>query len=160
MSVEVLQMKPEKKSGKTNWEKLRAERTKRTAPAAREKEETQKYWAGADVAIPGGKTRMTVRFDTDVVEWFKSYGPKYQTRMNAVLRQFMNSQHEESAPVGSRVKEQTSNYRLAAENSRVEYMKALNELGHIRKQQGKLNAAAKHHEQAVAYFENSEEKKD
>lgn len=34
------------------------------------------------------KTRINVRFDTDVIEWFKARGHGYQTRMNAVLRAF------------------------------------------------------------------------
>jgi len=34
------------------------------------------------------KTSIALRVDADVVEWFKSQGPGYQTRMNAVLRAF------------------------------------------------------------------------
>lgn len=37
------------------------------------------------------KTRVTVRLDTDVVKWFKSMGPGYQPRLNAVLRSFMHA---------------------------------------------------------------------
>lgn len=35
--------------------------------------------------------RVTIRLDEDVVKWFKSMGPKYQPRMNAVLRSFMHA---------------------------------------------------------------------
>lgn len=34
------------------------------------------------------KQSLTVRFDADMLEWFKSQGKGYQTRMNAVLRAF------------------------------------------------------------------------
>ena len=34
------------------------------------------------------KESIALRVDADVVEWFKSQGPGYQTRMNAVLRAF------------------------------------------------------------------------
>lgn len=34
------------------------------------------------------KQSITVRFDADMVEWFKSQGKGYQTRMNSVLRAF------------------------------------------------------------------------
>ena len=34
------------------------------------------------------KQRLTVRFDADLVAWFKARGPGYQTRMNAVLRAY------------------------------------------------------------------------
>jgi uncharacterized protein (DUF4415 family) len=35
--------------------------------------------------------RVTLRLDKDVVKWFRSMGPKYQPRMNAVLRGFMHA---------------------------------------------------------------------
>lgn len=34
------------------------------------------------------KERVTVRLDADMLQWFKSQGRGYQTRMNAVLRAF------------------------------------------------------------------------
>ncbi len=37
------------------------------------------------------KKQLTVRFDRDVVEFFKQGGRGYQTRMNAVLRAYMNA---------------------------------------------------------------------
>lgn len=46
------------------------------------------FWKNARVRYPGGKERLTVRFDEDVVEWFRGQGRGYQTRMNAVLRSF------------------------------------------------------------------------
>jgi uncharacterized protein (DUF4415 family) len=35
------------------------------------------------------KLRVTAYFDQEVVEWFRSQGRGYQTRMNAVLRAYM-----------------------------------------------------------------------
>lgn len=35
------------------------------------------------------KQRISLRVDTEVVDWFKSKGPGYQTRMNRVLRTVM-----------------------------------------------------------------------
>jgi uncharacterized protein (DUF4415 family) len=40
---------------------------------------------------PTPKTSIALRVDTDVLEWFKSKGPGYQTRMNAVLRAFRDA---------------------------------------------------------------------
>ena len=34
------------------------------------------------------KVDISIKLDADVLEWFKSTGPGYQTRMNAVLRAF------------------------------------------------------------------------
>jgi uncharacterized protein (DUF4415 family) len=38
------------------------------------------------------KTSIALRVDTDVLEWFKSKGPGYQTRMNAVVRAFRDAE--------------------------------------------------------------------
>ena len=35
------------------------------------------------------KQRVSLRVDTEVVDWFKAKGPGYQTRMNRVLRTVM-----------------------------------------------------------------------
>ena len=35
------------------------------------------------------KRRISLRVDTEVVEWFKSKGPGYQTRINRILRRVM-----------------------------------------------------------------------
>ena len=34
------------------------------------------------------KTEVHIRVDTDVLEWYKSQGKGYQTKMNAVLRAY------------------------------------------------------------------------
>jgi uncharacterized protein (DUF4415 family) len=38
---------------------------------------------------------MNLRVDADVVDWFKRTGRGYQTRMNAVLRAYMESHRRE-----------------------------------------------------------------
>jgi len=51
------------------------------------------FWKSAKVVHPdGNKERLTVRFDRDVVAWFKAQGRGYQTRMNAVLRSYYEAQ--------------------------------------------------------------------
>jgi uncharacterized protein (DUF4415 family) len=37
------------------------------------------------------KTSVSLRIDTDVLEWFKSQGPGYQVKMNAVLKAFRDA---------------------------------------------------------------------
>ncbi|MCH8953607.1 MAG: BrnA antitoxin family protein [Proteobacteria bacterium] len=47
------------------------------------------FWNNARVVMPGqGKRQLTVRFDGDMLDWFKAQGKGYQTRMNAVLRSY------------------------------------------------------------------------
>jgi len=38
------------------------------------------------------KIPVKINYDADVLEWFRSSGKGYQTRMNAVLREYMLSQ--------------------------------------------------------------------
>jgi len=54
---------------------------------------------GALDPIPPGKTRITIRLDSDVLEWFRdqveaSGGGNYQTLINAALRQHVEQQRE------------------------------------------------------------------
>jgi len=35
------------------------------------------------------KSAISLRLDPDVLDWFRTQGPGYQTRMNAVLRAYM-----------------------------------------------------------------------
>lgn len=53
---------------------------------------TEDEWASAVAFVPPRKTVINARFDSDVVEWFKSQGPGYQPRMNSVLRRYMEAQ--------------------------------------------------------------------
>jgi uncharacterized protein (DUF4415 family) len=46
-----------------------------------------------------GKTRITIRLDDDILEWFRkqahnSGGGNYQTLLNAALREYLESKHE------------------------------------------------------------------
>ncbi len=49
------------------------------------------FWDNARVVTPPPKEAISLRVDQDVLEWFRSAGPRYQTRMNAVLRSYMNT---------------------------------------------------------------------
>jgi uncharacterized protein (DUF4415 family) len=42
-------------------------------------------------AAAGVKQIVTIRLDVDMLEWFKSAGPGYQTRINQVLREYMEA---------------------------------------------------------------------
>jgi uncharacterized protein (DUF4415 family) len=54
---------------------------------------------GAVIRTPRGKTRITIRIDDDVLEWFRKQvhaagGGNYQTMMNRALREHMEGQVE------------------------------------------------------------------
>jgi uncharacterized protein (DUF4415 family) len=51
---------------------------------------------GAVVPVPKGKTRITIRIDDDILDWFREQvnaagGGNYQTMMNNVLREYIES---------------------------------------------------------------------
>ena len=48
---------------------------------------------------PPTKTLLSLRVDSDVVEWFRAQGRGYQSRMNALLRAYMDAhrQHRKRA---------------------------------------------------------------
>ncbi len=47
------------------------------------------WYERAEMVIPASKKLLSVRLDADVLEWFRAQGPGYQTRMNAVLRAYV-----------------------------------------------------------------------
>ena len=47
------------------------------------------FWDRAAVVEPVGKVPISIRLDRDVLEWFRRSGPRYQSRINAVLRSYM-----------------------------------------------------------------------
>jgi uncharacterized protein (DUF4415 family) len=54
---------------------------------------------GAVVRVPVGKTRVTIRLDDDVLEWFREQvdragGGNYQSLINQALHEFMNRTRE------------------------------------------------------------------
>jgi len=50
-------------------------------------------WVRA-VDFPHAKKLISLRIDEDVIEFFKQTGTRYQTRINAVLRSYVNAQQE------------------------------------------------------------------
>lgn len=52
---------------------------------------TEDFFKSAVVRLPENKKSVTLRLDPDVVDWFRSQGRGYQTRINAVLRMYMEA---------------------------------------------------------------------
>jgi len=54
---------------------------------------------GAIDPTPRGKTRITIRLDNEIIEWFRQFvteqgGGNYQTMMNDALREYIQRQNE------------------------------------------------------------------
>jgi uncharacterized protein (DUF4415 family) len=46
------------------------------------------WYKNATLVIPTSKKMLSLRLDSDILDWFKQQGPGYQTRINAVLRAY------------------------------------------------------------------------
>ena len=54
---------------------------------------TDEEWTRGEIARPT-KVSVGLRLDDDVLRWFKAKGRGYQTRINAVLRRYMETQRK------------------------------------------------------------------
>jgi uncharacterized protein (DUF4415 family) len=52
------------------------------------------FWQDARVVLPRRKEVVTMRLDADLLEWFRQQRG-YQTRINAILRSYMNAQESD-----------------------------------------------------------------
>jgi uncharacterized protein (DUF4415 family) len=60
------------------------------------------FWKKAVVTMPEGKTHLTMRLDNYIIDYFKRRGRGYQSRINAVLRAYVNAQMLEDAKAEGR----------------------------------------------------------
>jgi uncharacterized protein (DUF4415 family) len=51
----------------------------------------KEWFRRAKLVLPEHKVPISLRMDREVVEWFKAHGRRYQSRMNAVLKGYMQA---------------------------------------------------------------------
>jgi uncharacterized protein (DUF4415 family) len=57
------------------------------------------FWESARMVMPPpGKASVHLRVDSDVLEWFKAQGEGHLTRMNAVLRSYVEAKKQGPGP--------------------------------------------------------------
>lgn len=80
----------ERGQGRTDWDKVRSLSDAEIDQAiASSPDEADADWSDdAELIIPEPKVLLSLRIDKDVLDYFKSTGKGYQTRMNAVLRSY------------------------------------------------------------------------
>jgi uncharacterized protein (DUF4415 family) len=80
---------------KTDWRRLRSMTDEQVHAAIMEdsdaKPTDEVFWEEARVVMPRRKETVTIRLDADLLEWFRRERG-YQTRINAILRAYMNAQ--------------------------------------------------------------------
>jgi uncharacterized protein (DUF4415 family) len=79
-----------KTSSKTDWERL-AKMEDEDIDTSDIPELDDTFFQNAELRVPVKKP-VTLRLDADVLEWFKAGGKGYQTRINQLLRKYMESQ--------------------------------------------------------------------
>lgn len=79
-----------KKASKTDWKRLSTMSDKQidTSDIA---ELDDDFFRDAQLRVPS-KQPVTLRLDADVLAFFKSEGQGYQTRINQLLRRYMETQ--------------------------------------------------------------------
>jgi uncharacterized protein (DUF4415 family) len=82
---------------RTDWEHVDALTDEEIERAVADDPDAQlldaEWFQMADLIVPtSDKTRVTIRLDTDIVDYFKAQGRGYQTRINDVLKAYVLSQ--------------------------------------------------------------------
>jgi uncharacterized protein (DUF4415 family) len=86
---------------RSDWARVRAkteeELERNIASDPNWKDVPKDWYKDAEAVMPAQKKLLSLRLDADVVDWFKERGPGYQTRMNAVLRAFVQHKQKKRA---------------------------------------------------------------
>ncbi|PCI42611.1 MAG: 3-oxoacyl-ACP synthase [Moraxellaceae bacterium] len=80
------------KVSKTDWKRL-SEMEDKDIDTSDIPELDDAFFQNAEIKVPS-KQPVTLRIDSDVLVWFKSQGQGYQTRINKLLRSYMESQQD------------------------------------------------------------------
>jgi len=70
------------------------------------------FWSDAELVLVPAKEAISLRVDEDVLSWFREGGPRYQSRMNAVLRSYVQSMRQR--PSGTRRRTKTEGTKRGA----------------------------------------------
>lgn len=83
--------------GQTDWRRLDAMTDEQITAAAEADPDArpldEEFWKTARVVFPPNrpKRHQGLRLDADVIDWFKGHGKGWQTRINAVLRAYVET---------------------------------------------------------------------
>lgn len=80
-----------KKQSKTDFHQLEA-MTDDDIDTSDIPELDDEFFKTANLRLPTKKS-VTIRLDADVLDWFKSQGKGYQTKINKLLRAYMETHH-------------------------------------------------------------------
>ena len=91
-----LQTKQKLGEDKSDWQQAAAMTDREIEEAvANDEEEAEMHvdWSNIPIEMPRPKAVLNMRIDCEVLEFFRSQGRGYQTKINAVLRSYVEQQH-------------------------------------------------------------------
>lgn len=80
------------KRSKTDWKRMAAMQDE-DIDTSDIPELDEDFFRQAEIRLPS-KQSVTIRLDADVLEWFKANGQGFQTRINKLLRSYMEAHRE------------------------------------------------------------------
>lgn len=57
-------------------------------------ETNEHFWKTAKLVLPEKKSHISIRLDNDVLEWLKSQGIDYHTKINMALKGYMDAHRQ------------------------------------------------------------------
>ena len=76
---------------RTDWARVDALTEAELEASIDRAEEGEVDWVSADVELPKPKQLFTMRYDPEILAWFKAQGPGYQSKINAVLKRYVQT---------------------------------------------------------------------
>lgn len=80
---------------RTDWARVEAMTDEDIEAAIKDDPDWEEWqdvdWSKAVLVVPRVKRAISIRLDSDIIDFFKQEGPGYQSRMNEVLRFYMEN---------------------------------------------------------------------
>jgi len=75
---------------RTNIAKLR-QKTDKSINYENNPATTKEFWEDAKIFMPQYKVHISLRLDEDIIHYFREEGKGYQSRINAILKAYINT---------------------------------------------------------------------
>ena len=81
---------------RTDWTRVDALTEEELEASIDFEEEGEVDWDNLDITVGPSSRAPLIRIDPDVIDFFRAQGPGYQTRMNQVLRSYVEAQQDKN----------------------------------------------------------------
>lgn len=101
LTADEARVRAEQSCKETDWARIDRLTDADIDAATRDDPDWQEFadvdWSKAVLVLPPEKQAISIRLDRDVIDFFKAQGSGYRTRINAVLRHFMDARKPRKA---------------------------------------------------------------